>query len=281
MALKDIEVKQVIEALGISGIDEEKVTIDDIKSHIGQNFILRANAEKDEELKTKFTGSVLGKLTTKAAQEFDLPSSEVKGKKMEEIFEMVKGRYQATIKELEEKAGHGNDKKLEELTKQLTDYKAKYEAVEAGKNTLAEELEKTKAEAEGKIKSFKLNDIVTRAKSAIPFSDEFTKDQLKRNGFESLIASSYVFDIDENDKPIVRSKADNKIVMSPTAPANFASIEEVLKLEAEKNGVLKKNNAAPVKTVTVGGGGGNTSPNTSKVDAALEAIRAAKAMKGK
>ena len=119
MALKDIKIEDLLTAVGFNPEDAETVSLDDIKSHVDTKYVLRDNVLKDEEIKKKITGKVLGSITTKAANIFGLKSSDVDGKQLEDVMLLGKTAYEAKLTELEQQAGKGNEKKLEELSKTL------------------------------------------------------------------------------------------------------------------------------------------------------------------
>jgi len=205
MALKEITTEQLIEALGYTVEDAEKVTLDDIKTHVDTKFVLRDNVLKDDEIKKKITGKVLGSIGTKAAQIFGLKSSEIDGKPLEEIMNLANARYASKIEELEANAGKGNDKKVEELTKQLGELSQKAKIAEDGLKQWEEKYNAENSQWAGKLKEYKLNDKVSKVKQSLQdkFTEDYSKNELVKAGFESHINNTYIFDLDENDNPVV------------------------------------------------------------------------------
>jgi hypothetical protein len=246
-----IELKELLTSLGLDA-DPEKLTADEFKTQVGAKYVLRDEVLKDEEIKTKFTGHVFSKLSTKAAQEFGLTSGEVKDKKMEEIFTIVKGKYDVKIAELTEQAGKGNDKKVEELTAKLTTLQSELGLKENGLkewetkyNTEVEQKEKT-------LRNYKLTDKISKVQTSLTdrFTDEYKKNELVRTGFEKHLSDTYEFDLDDKDAPIVKLKADGTVVKSKKTIGHAATPEEIFLQEMESKGVLKKNNAKEEKIIT-------------------------------
>ena len=62
--------------------------------------------------------------------------------------------------------------------------------------------------------------------------------------------STYLFDLDENDNPVVKLKADGSIVKSKKTVGHAATLDEIFLSEMEAKNVLKKNNAKPEKVIT-------------------------------
>lgn len=250
MALKDIKTEDLISALGFKVEDAESVTLDDIKNHVDTSYVLRENILKDDEINRKITGKTLGSLATKAAQTFGFKHSEIDGKQLVEIFEMVKTANEARVAELEEKAGKGNDKKVEELQKTLLQKEAEKKLAEDGLKQWEEKYNAESGNWEAKLKQYKLSDKVSKVKDSLKdkFTEDFTKNELVKTGFESYLSSTYDFDLDEKDNVIVKAK-DGSIVKSKKTVGHAATLDEILLTEMDAKGVLKKNNANDNKKV--------------------------------
>lgn len=244
MALKDIKTEDLISALGFKIEDAESITLDDIKTHVDTSYVLRENVLKDDEINRKITGKTLGSLATKAAQTFGFKHSEIDGKQLVEIFDMVKTANEARVAELEEKAGKGNDKKVEELQKTLLQREAEKKLAEDGLKQWEEKYNAESGNWETKLKQYKLSDKVSKVKESLKdkFTEDFTKNELVKTGFESYLSSTYDFDLDEKDNVIVKAK-DGSIVKSKKTVGHAATLDEILLTEMDAKGVLKKNNA--------------------------------------
>lgn len=250
MALKDIKTEDLISALGFKIEDAETITLDDIKTHVDTSYVLRENVLKDDEINRKITGKTLGSLATKAAQTFGFKHSEIDGKQLVEIFDMVKVANEQRVAELEEKAGKGNDKKVEELQKTLLQREAEKKLAEDGLKQWEEKYNAESGNWETKLKQYKLSDKVSKAKESLKdkFTEDFTKNELVKTGFESYLSSTYDFDLDEKDNVIVKAK-DGSIVKSKKTVGHAATLDEILLTEMDAKGVLKKNNANDNKKV--------------------------------
>ena len=240
-----IELKDVISSLGIDAADLDKLTLDEFKTSVGTKYVLRDEVLKDEEIKNKITGTAFGKINTKVAQLFDLKSSEVKDKKLEDILELVKTGYSTKITDLENKVGEGNDKKVTDLTKKVGELETNLAMKETGLKDWEKKFNDEIADREGKLKSYKLNDKISKVKNTLAdkFTEEYKKNPLVQGGFESHINSTYVFELDDKDEPVVKLKADNSIVKSKVKIGHSATPDEIFLSEMEAKGVLKKNNA--------------------------------------
>ena len=271
MALKDIKIEDLLTAVGFTPEDAETVSLDDIKSHVDTKYVLRDNVLKDEEIKKKITGKVLGSITTKAANIFGLKSSDVDGKQLEDVMLLGKTAYETKLTELEQQAGKGNDKKVEELSKTLAQKEAELKLSQDGLKQWEEKYNAETGQWETKLKSYKLNDKVSKVKETLKdkFVDDYFKDTLKQTGFEALIQSKYEFDIDEKDNPIVKSKVDGSIVKSKKTVGHAATLDEIFLSEMEAANILKKNNAKQEKVITFANNSGgevksNVHPNAQK-----------------
>lgn len=271
-----IKAEEILPLLGLTE-DVENITLDDFKAKVGEKYVLREEVLKDEEIKKKFTGTVLGKLSTKAAQQFGLTSGEVKDKSMEEIFDLAKTKYESQVAELKEQAGKGNDKKVEELNKKLADLQSELGIKETGLKQWEEKYNTEIAGSEQKLKTFKLNDTLNKVKSSLSekFTEEYKKNDLVKEGFETHISRLYEFDLDEKENPVVKSKADGKVVISKKTIGHPATIQEIFEQEMEAKGVLKKNNGKPAAMPAVykdNGGGERKSKIHPKALAHMETL---------
>ncbi len=219
-------ITELAAAVGFTVEDESKFNMDKFREHLSKTYTPTETILRDETLRKKITGKVLGSLSTKAAQEFGLRSSEVDGKPMEEIFGLIKSRHTHTINELTEKAGQ-----TEELQKQLN---AKDESIKA----LQEKHQADAKQWENNLKAYKLNDKLSRAYSSLylRLTDDYHKNELVKTGFDTYINHTYLFELNDKDEVEVKEKATGNIIKNN-------AVEEILLSAAEAKGVLKKNNA--------------------------------------
>ena len=259
-----MSLKKALEVLGYDLEDESKFDPADLKRHVDETFITREAALKDPDIKNKIVGKTLGSISVKAAGLFGLKNSEYDGKQLEEVLQMGYERLNGEITKLKDAAGKGTDEEVKRLKGELET-----------KQTALLDLEKQlDAEKQGRVndvtglstqlKQVKLRTIVDKTKSAIQFTDDYTKDELKQQGFDALISNKYQFDLNEHDEPVVLDKA-GKPVKHPTVASKYASIEDVFKMEAESRGLLKKNNLPVTRTIEINSGDGSRKVDVTKV----------------
>lgn len=273
-----LEITDVLASLGIDKKPEE-ITADEFKSVVGEKYVLKESVLKDESIKKQITGKVLGTISTNLAKELGLTSGEIKDKTVEEIVGAYKQKVAGQITKLEEEGKKGNDKKIEDLLKKQGEFEAAIKLKDDGLKEWENKYNTDIASERNSVKKFKLDSLVGKLKTdlAPKFSDEYTKDELKRAGFDAHMNNTYDFDVDENDKLVIKLK-DGSLVKSKKVIGNTATAEEVFEMEMEAKGVLKKNNATNTKVITTfaqpnneGGGTGKSKihPNALKNQARL------------
>lgn len=245
-----MDIKLMLETLGF---DSEKVkTVDDFKTQMDATFTRNANINEDSEPVKKILGRVYSTLETEIkkvakAKEIDIDFSipELKDKKVKDklsyFIDQFEGKNKTIIDDLTAKAGIGNDDKYKELEKKYNSADQKRKDVEALLAQTTGEYNTYKEQSNATIKGVKLNVLKKDALSKIKFKPDITP--LERTGYETMLESSYIFDIDENDKPIVKSK-EGKLIPSTKVTGAFKTMEEVLEEEAVKNKVYALNPGA-------------------------------------
>ncbi len=259
-----MSLKKAAEILGYDLKDEADFNADSFKEYVDQHFITREAALKDEEIQSKITGKVLGSITTKVAQTFGLKNSEYQGKKVEEVVALGYEKINGEMAKLKESAGKGDDERVKKLTAEL---ETKQQALEDLEKNL--EAERTGRQTDvgnltTALKQVKLQTKVKEIKSAIPFVDEYHGDEIKQAGFDAIINNNYKVDLDENDNVVVYDKA-GKPVKHPTVSSKYAGLDDVLKMEAEKRGLLKKNKVPVTRTLEIQSGEGTRKVDVAKI----------------
>lgn len=239
-----LSAKEVLELFGFDG-DIENTTIEQINEFKENNWIGRKVAATDPDIISAATGRVTGAGLTALKRSlkefgFELDPEEIKGKKFEEIIELgFKEKLGSKIAALEEAAKSGNDKKANEALAQLELERKKLKELEEISENRLNELNTIKQNAANEIKSYKINDKYGKVRSAIPFSEGANEFTIK--GFENHIKENYQIDLDEQENIIVMDKQGNRI--KNQNGTDFENLENILKKEADKAGILKKNNA--------------------------------------
>jgi len=239
-----VTVKEIAEAVGLNVEDESKLTKEAFTEHVSKNYTLTENILKDDGIKSKIVGKVLGSLSTKAAQMFGLKTSDIEGKKMEEIFETAASNYNAQIEALKADTGKGADVKVEELTKKVGALESELELKKKGLKTLQEQYDTEKKNFDTKLVDYKLNDKKSKVFQAVAekLSEEYAKNDLVKTGFNSYFDSQFDVALNDKDELIVKKKGTEEIVPSKAKAGHHATLEEVLLLTADEKGILKKNN---------------------------------------
>jgi hypothetical protein len=249
-----MSLKSIAETVGFNLEDESKFDLNEFKTHLDTNYILRDNVLKDEDLKKKVTGNIFGKLNTKAAQTFGLTSGEVKEKSMEEIFEAVKSKYEAQIAEAKSAAGGSDDERVKALEKKLKAKEDEYEQVKGGLTEWETKYNTDTTELKTKAKNTQLNYKLNEAFSKVGFIDEYNTDEIRQAGFKAVVNAKYKIDLDEESGNIIVTDKDGKHIKHPTKTGAFADFKTVLEIEAEAAKLLKKNNGkgdAPVRKTQI------------------------------
>jgi len=268
-----LQVKELIDSLGLE-IDPEKATAEDFTTAFNGKFISQDNVLKDETIKTKIVGNVFGKLSTHAAQTFGLSKQDVDGVKFEDILGKIKSKYETQLTDLQKKAGEGNDEKLNAALKKQGELESLLGIKDKSIEELQAKFEATTNEFTGKMKAYKIGNYLSKVKETLApkFSDEYSKNELVKTGFESHINNTYEFDLDEHDTPVVKLKATGEYVKSKAKAGKIATPEEVFELEMAAKNVLKKNNADSNRKIATfeppkdGGGSGTVKINPNALD---------------
>lgn len=243
-----METAELLSVLGIDGVE----TVDQFKEKFNKSFVNRQYAVDDEEIKTKIVGKITGKLSTLYKQEFGLENKEIEGKKVEEIFELGISKQKSKITELEVNLTKNADEKsaewqtkYEKQKKDANEYKSQLELISGS-------LEETKKGFEKEKKSWvvnaQFNDTYKKIQSE--FADEISKDQLKVEGFNSLISKKYIFDLDESTNTLAVFDKEGNRVQNPNKIGAFLTPEELLIKEATENKMLKMNDSKKTVVIT-------------------------------
>lgn len=230
--------EQILDKLGLTGVD----SLDKLSDQFNKTFVSRQVALEDEEIKTKIVGKITGGLSTLMKREFELDAKELEGKKVEDILSVGVLKLKSKITELETNATKGKDEaviewqtKADKYKKEAGDYKAQVEG-------LGKLFEETKGTFEKEKKSWSINRGYEDSYKKVfsQFSDEVSKDNLKVEGFNTLVSKTYQFDIDENSELVVFDR-EGKRIPSTSKMGSFLTPEEALMKIATENKLLKMN----------------------------------------
>lgn len=252
-----MEVKDLLNTLGI---DAEVKDSAEFKKLFEEKFvpINELSERKDllEPIISKAIGKRIGSLETlvrKTAKEhaIDLDSEEIKGKPIEDVtkhlFNKLSETHTEVVKDLKSKLDSKSDDVIKKLQKEIEDYKNKYSELEGLLNDTKNQFTKLQTEKENEIKAFKIEVEKKNIFDKIGFKKDMTS--VEKAGFEALIKSKYDLDLDEAG--IVIKDKTGKRIKSDKVVGAFKTFEEVIKEEAEANGLINKNPHAG-KAVYVG-----------------------------
>lgn len=227
------------ELLSVFDLPEEMAEkpIDDIKTAFHEKWVNRSLADSDPDIRSKITGKVLGSIQTLATREFGLEQSEVKDlKKVEDFITLGASKYKRQLEEANEqlKSGGGDAAKWQEKLDKLKGESKQYKEMA---DKLKQTLEEKETEWTVALKKTKLDYAIGALKDNLPYAEEFTKDALRKKGFEAHINETYNFDFNEQEELIVTNKK-GELVVNESKNGHF-SPEDLLKTELKKHNGLK------------------------------------------
>lgn len=247
-----VKPEEIVKALGLEVDNIDELDIASFNEKLLTKFVPLEGIEKNETVRTKLVGKVLGSAGTKTAQLFGLEKSEYDGKPLEEIVQIGKAKLDKQLTDAQELAKAGFDENGKKLAKKLDETTEKLTLATKGLTDWEQKYNTDIAEKDNGLKAYKLNDKVSKIKAdkVNPLlNEDYHKNKLIQTGFDKSFNDTYLVDLDEEENVVVRSKADNKIVISKVNTGKPAGIDEVLLQEAEAAGIVKKNNAGGNKPV--------------------------------
>lgn len=229
------EIKQFL------GLPDEVDSLEKFKEHFNSSFVNKEKAHLDETVKSRATGDVLRRISSKVANElgdFGIKTSDFEGKPFEEVVSVAAQNAKQRIQELSESQGKP-DKRYQDLESQFQTIKQERDQFKGQLSQVAGEFETFKAQKDNEVKNWKIGIKLNEVKSKITFVDGIS--DIQRKGFESVL-NEYKFDLDETDNLVVKDNNGNFIPSKSKAGA-FADAYEVMDFLADANGLKKKNNA--------------------------------------
>lgn len=236
-----MELKDLLDYLGV----EDAKDLDSFKKSFSGKYITRAEANDDDEIKSKITGKITGSITTLAKRLFGLSSEEINGKKWEEIVELGKAKQDSIIEELKSKQGQSSDEAVKELQAKLEKANARLQEYKDNNSLLQKTLEDTKADYEGRLKTEKINNILAAEKSKVQTKLKSDLSKAEQHYLDSLIKESIKIDFDEQNEVIVLN-AEGKRLANPNKAGAFLTLSEAIESIADKEGFIKKNDGGRV-----------------------------------
>ena len=245
MALNEKDLTEFAQFLGINPAEVEN--LDKAKELLGNEF-MRKSLIKDSKEFNDAVGSRFGAIEVAVKRLVkengaELSAELIQGKKVEDVIALAETKLKETfsgkITELQRQIEDKDSSKI------IEDWNTKYTALEGkhrdteGLLTLTKnELENTKNNSLKTINDYKIKEIDKRSFDSISFSKDTT--DLSKTGFKTILNEKYVIDLDEAGNPFVKDKINNARIPNPLKMGEFMTVEDVYKLEAEKNNLLSK-----------------------------------------
>lgn len=242
-----VELKDLAEYLGYN---EEALkgfeNVDAFKAHADKEFIRRANATKDPELKKQMFGEVFGIQETKvkqAAKKFgiEFKPEEIKDKSPIDIAEIALEKFasvsNAAMEDLKGKVGKP-DKMVQEWEEKYNKLKSSFEDTKNLLDTTKNEFTSYQEKTANEIKNAKLNFQKEQLLGGIQWKPGI-KD-IEKQGFLSIIEKTAKFDFDENNQFVVKD-AEGRFIPNKAKHGEFMKPDEWLKDLAVKSEVVAIN----------------------------------------
>lgn len=234
-----MELKDLLKTLDL----EDAKDLESFKEKFKTKFITRNDAINDDEVKSHLTGKITGAIKTLAKRTFGLTNQEIEGKQWEDIIELGASKKEATIEDLKKVTSQTSEQSLKDLQLKLEKANESNTELKKANELLSNTYTNEKGEWEGKYKGLKVTNHLENAKSKLSSKLISELSQVQRIGFDASLKENLVIDFDEKDEIIVKGK-DGKRIPNPAKVGTYLNLEEALEFEADKLGLVKKNNGA-------------------------------------
>lgn len=234
---KEIEVKEVLEFIGIEGKD-----LSEIKTNFNAKYV------PAETHKTTL-GEVNGKVTHAIKKNFkeigvELSSDELKDINTTDLPALYASKVKARFDELEGQSKLTKEQMETKLNDDLGKYKQQVTDWETKFNTLKTEHDTFKTETETANKNREVNTRLSAAKSSLKFSDKVS--ELERKGFNTSINEKYKFEVTDGKEAVRNDKGE--LIMSKINAGENASFAEVYEGEFKAADLGIKADSKKVRT---------------------------------
>lgn len=244
-----MEIKDLTEYLGIEL--GEDATIDTFKESFSTQFVRKDRAADDEEIQKAIFGKQTREFATevkRAAKESGIELSEEEAKlPVKDLVRLLPTKkdefYTGQIEKLKEGTKKPSEA-VQEWEQKYNQLNNKYEDTVSLLNNTKSTLEQKEQEFVTFQKNFKKNEVVKDVWSKANSFISDTASELEKTGFVSYINSNYTIDL-EDDKPIILK--DGHRIPDPNKAGEFLDPITAIKMEAEKNKILKVSNPDKVK----------------------------------
>ncbi len=246
--------------LGYLGVDPKEIDSEDkFKETFDSTFIKRSEITKDPELYKDLVGKFNGSMTTKIKQVaksagIEFEQGELKSNMPEEVMNIAFNKVQSKLKELEEKAGAGNDEKVKQWEEKYSKLESKANDYKKSLETTANELTAFKTNYETEKKQFKIESELERELAG--FKWKAGASDLEKKGFIIDFKENHKLDLDEEGKFFVANVKGERI-KSKNKASEFMNLNEVITnygIEKKVYAVAGDNGNPPPRRPLFGGG---------------------------
>ena len=217
--------------LGYLGVDPKEIDSEEkFKETFDSTFIKRTEITKDPELYKDLVGKFNGSMTTKIKQVaksagIEFEQGELKSNMPEEVMNIAFNKVQSRFKELEEKAGAGNDEKVKQWEEKYSKLESKANDYKKSLETTAGELTTFKTNYETEKKQFKIESELERELAG--FKWKAGASDLEKKGFVMDFKENHKLDLDEEGKFFV-ANAKGERIKSKNKASEFMNLNEVI-----------------------------------------------------
>lgn len=235
-------IEQILKYTGVElpeGTTIEDFKIEDFKKAFDSRYITKENAVRDEDVKSKIIGEVLGATQTKLKRTFKEYGVEVEGDNILDLSaDFAKKQNEVYQKQLTELKGKGG-KEIEDK------FKEKLQAKEGEISNLQKMLETKDSELQSKLNEFKStqkNSQLQSYKSELFGGLKFSENvnEYAKKGFYSDFSEKYKLDIDEDGNKLIMN-AKGERIPNPEKHGDFMTPEQVRDMEFTKAELGVKN----------------------------------------
>lgn len=219
-----IEIKDLAELTGIE-ITEE-TTREDFLNNFNDKYVPAENHKKKITEINARAAHAINKSFRDAG--FEVPKEEIEKVDLFELPSIYASKVSSKLTELESNKSATEEEIAKKYEKELNTWKTKATDLSGLLDETKNGFEQFKSEVQTKERNFAINTHKSNAMQQLNWSDN-ANDLIKR-GFEATINEKYKFDLDDENRPIVRDK-EGKVVASKLKAGDVATYDEVIKSE--------------------------------------------------
>lgn len=219
-----IEFKDIAEFTGIEL--EEGATFEDFKSKFNEKYVPSEQHSKKVKEVTARAAHHVNKAFRDAG--FEVDKEEVEKIDVFELPSFYVSKVTSKLQELESNKSATEEEIAKKYEGEVNKWKSKATDLSGLLEETKTGFETFKSEIQTKERNRTINGYKSKALSSLNWSDN--ANEFVKKGFDATLAEKYTFDIDDEDRPVVRDK-EGKLVQSKLKAGEPASYEEVVKTE--------------------------------------------------